>query len=151
MPRLVPNQRAAAAAARGQLNAEEEPTPQRRLENYLERVAKYVPVEIIAAFVAIRGLLSPSGIPSGAEFGLYGTLVVLTPAYLGKFGGPVPNKALQLTVATFSFVVWSYGIGGPFFFDALESAVGHKIQYPGLSGAVVVVWSLIVGLVEPKQ
>ncbi|HWA24352.1 MAG TPA: hypothetical protein VG734_01665 [Lacunisphaera sp.] len=150
MSRLVPDQRIAAAAARGQFNAATEPSKQEKLENYLERVAKFIPVEIVAAFITIRGLFSASGWPHAIEFAIYGGLAFLTPVYLYFLGGAVPRKALQLIASTISFVVWSYGIGGPFFFDALAHAIGHKLDYPGLSGAIVIIWSLVIGLIQPK-
>jgi hypothetical protein len=153
MPRLIPDQRSQ-GPGRGHLDAKVELTKEQKVENYLERVARYVPVEIVVAFLAIRGSLPASGtanaIPSTAEFVIYGALVVLTPLYLNKYGGAVPQKSLQLVVATASFVVWSYGIGGPFFFNALERATGMTVEYSGLSSAILVIWSLLIGLIEPK-
>jgi hypothetical protein len=150
-----------------------------KLTNYLERLAKYVPVEIIAAFLAIRGYVdsqgggaplavtspvpapsvvspaaaplvaSPGMMPEELEIALFAGLVVLTPLYLSKVGGDVPRKALQIAIATLSFVVWTYAIGGPFFWGAVEKLTGTQIVYPAFAGAFAVIWSLAVGLVHP--
>lgn len=153
MPRLVDDQRA--NAGRGELNSATEPSTQMKIEDYLERVAKYVPIEIIAAFIAVRGFMPPTGSPNApppwAEFVLFAALVGLTWGYLYKFGGRVPRKELQASLGAFSFMVWAYGIGGPFFFKALEESLDTRIEYQGLAAAVVVVWSLLAGLIQPKS
>ncbi|HWU87410.1 MAG TPA: hypothetical protein VN253_09045 [Kofleriaceae bacterium] len=125
------------------------------LADYLERVAKYVPVEILAAFLAIRGFVVPQGkagaMPPGLEIALFAALVVLTPLYLIKLGGDVPRKALQVAIATVSFVVWAYAIGGDFFWSAVAKLAGcdrAAIVYEGFAGALVVIWSLAAGLVR---
>jgi hypothetical protein len=122
-------------------------------QNYVERVAKYVPVEIIVAFTALRAVVpahgSPDAIPATAELAIYFALVALTPAYLIKLGGNVPAKRLQVAVSTVSFVVWSYALGGSFFWPALESLLDGRVVYSGLSAALLVVWSLFAGLIDP--
>lgn len=125
-----------------------------KLEDYLERVAKYVPVEIIGAYMAIRGAFpahgTEDGLPTAVEIAVYLACLALTPLYLIKLGGDVPGKATQIAIACVSFVVWTYAIGGPFFWGALEAASATRIVYPGLAGALVVLWSLAAGLVKPE-
>jgi hypothetical protein len=123
------------------------------IADYLERVAKYVPVEILGALLAIRGVLpahgTPGALPAPAEVVLFVILVVLTPIYLVRIGGSAPQKVRQVTIATVSFVIWSYTIGGPFFWDSVADLSHHQIVYPGLAGALVVIWSLAAGLFQP--
>ena len=123
------------------------------LADYLERVAKYIPIEIVGAFMAIRGFLPAHGkdgaLPTALEVILFVGLVVLTPLYLRRVGGDVPDRAKQCALGTVSFVIWSYAIGGPFFWEALEAQTSYKIVYPGFAGALVVVWSLVAGLFRP--
>lgn len=121
------------------------------LQEYLERVAKYVPVEIIGAYLALQSIFngaSPAA-PRWVEFGFYGLLVIVTAPYLLRYGGGVPGLGQQAVIGTISFVVWTYGIGGSFFWRALEHAAGTTIMYPSISGAIVVAWSLVIGLVKP--
>ncbi len=148
MPRLIGSQ-----ASRGQLNSASDEPLKKRVEDYLERISKWVPAEIVAAFLTIRALVPVHGTeaawPVALEISVYVALVILTPIYLWVFGGDVPRKHLQVAIATVSFVVWSYGVGGPFFFKALESATGARIEYPSLGGVIVILWTLAVGLKKP--
>jgi hypothetical protein len=148
--RLVGGQR----MVQGQAKGAEKGTGAEPPEGYLERVAKYVPVEIVAAFMALRAVLpihgSPGALPTGLELALYAGLLVLTPLYYLKFGGDVPEKPKQVAVTTVSFVVWSYAIGGPFFWGTLQDTIGHVIVYPALAAALLVMWSLVAGLVDPR-
>lgn len=120
------------------------------LTGYATRVAKLVPVEIIAAFMAIRGFLpsQDSGDAWAPEFEivLFTMLVGLTSLYLLRVGGDVPRKGRQIAIATISFVIWSYAVGGPFFWNAVERLAHHRVVYPGFGGAILVLWSLAAGL-----
>jgi len=122
---------------------------------YFERVAKLVPVEIIAAYMVLRGFLPASGtdkgIPAPLEIAAYLALVVLTPLYLRRLAGRVPHVSKQLLLATISFVVWSYAIGGPFFWSALGRVTDTQIVYPGVAGLVAVLWSVGLGAIAPSD
>jgi hypothetical protein len=117
---------------------------------YFERVAKLVPVEIIAAYMVLRGFLpasgSPGGIPAVVEIAGYIVLVALTPVYLRRLAGRIAGVGRQLAIATISFVVWSYAIGGPFFWSALERLTTTTIVFPGVAGLIAVLWSLSLGV-----
>jgi hypothetical protein len=120
------------------------------LQEYFERVAKYVPVEIIGAYLALQSIFNGASpvAPAWTEFVLYGLLVVATAPYLLRYGGDVPRPGQQAVIGTISFVVWTYGINGWFFWHALQDKVG-TIMYPSISGGIVVAWSLVIGLVKP--
>lgn len=149
MSRLVTYQRNDRVDQKG-LAPSVQPRGEQGFEDYLERVAKYVPVEILAAFLLVRGVVEPGAIPPMVEIAIYAAFVVLTPLYLVRFGGDVPRKAMQVVIGTVSFLVWTYGIGGPFFFAALGEVIGAKLQLPGLGGVIVVLWALAVGLIKPE-
>jgi hypothetical protein len=131
--------------------------PERKdgIGEYLERIAKLVPVEIIAAYMAVRGFVPESGelsrIPPWVEIAAYAVFVLLTPAYLGRFAGPMVRGGLQLVLATISFVVWSYAIGGPFFWSALERVTGAEIINSDVAGIVAIIWSLCLVVLAPKR
>jgi hypothetical protein len=118
------------------------------LQEYLERVAKYVPVEIIGAYLALQSVFggaAPDRMP-WVDFTFYGLLVIATVLYLLRYGGDIPHPARQAAIGTISFVVWTYGIGGWFW-----NAVGKTVLYPSISGGIVVVWSLAIGLFKPTD
>lgn len=121
------------------------------LQDYMERVAKYVPVEIILAYLTIQSIFAAatdSPAPIAAELALYAVLVVAVAPYLLRFGGDVPHKKQQALIATLSFIVWTYGIGGTFFWTGLGTVLHTRVMYPSIAGSLVVVWSLAVGLVK---
>lgn len=124
-------------------------------EDYLERVAKYVPVEIIAAYMFVRSIVPAQGasgaIPPVLELALFGALLVLNALYMWRFGGAVPKRGLQIAVSCISFVVWAYAIGGPFFWGALEVLVHGSVVYPTFAGVLVVLWALTAGFINPSK
>lgn len=128
-------------------------TTTERLEDYLERIAKFVPAEILAVYMFLHGIIvrRASPLPAGLEIAVYGLLVVLTAVYLWKLGGTVPRKAIQVVIGTISFVIWTYGIGETFFWLALGRLAGQPLVEPTIAGIVVVLWSLITGLVAPRE
>jgi hypothetical protein len=96
-------------------------------DGYAARVAKYVPSEIVAAYVAILAVLDPAAAgAAGAGAAKVHTLclvafvalLVATPLYLAVLGrrsarkgrGGVP--AVQLVVSSLAFVVWAYALRG---------------------------------------
>jgi hypothetical protein len=145
MPRLIANEE-----PRANLNAAVEKPPEQRAAEYLERCAKYVPAEILSLYLLARGVGTEW--PAGVQFVLYGVFVVLTAVYFWRNGGQVPNRGRQVGVVTLSFVAWSYGIGGPFFFKALEQLFNHPVEYKGLGAVVAGVWSLTAAWIfDPRQ
>jgi hypothetical protein len=138
-----------AAAGRDPL-APQRVTPSGSLADYLEQVAKLVPVEMIAAYLALRGFVPAQG-TSGAispwvEVLSYCVLLGLTPIYLTGISGSLSRPKLQLGLACGSFVVWTYAIGGPYFWSALSAWIGGDVTSPALSGVIVVIWSLVSGI-----
>lgn len=123
------------------------------LQDYVERVAKYVPVEIVLAYLTIQSIFqaaSDSPAPVGIELAIYGALALATAPYLLRFGGNVPRKKQQALIGTLSFIVWSYGIGGTFFWAGLARILHTRVMYPSVAGSLVVVWSLAVGLLKTE-
>lgn len=100
---------AANAAARSGVSAALAP------DGYGSRVLKYIPAEVVAVYIGIQGALNAAE-PSGANATLlwitFGLLLVLTPVYLWRVGHV--TKAVQLVIATVSFAVWVFSLGGPF-------------------------------------
>lgn len=93
---------------------------------------------------------TPGALPAWAELAIYAALVALTPLYLLRVAGAVPKKAVQIAISTGSFIVWSYAIGGPFFWAALSAVAHTDVVIPALAGALVVLWSLAAGLFKPE-
>jgi hypothetical protein len=122
-------------------------------EHYFERVAKYVPIEIVAAYLALQTFfagVANGAVPLALQIFVYLAFIGLTIGYLRAIGGDVHQKRAQIVIGTIAFVVWSYAIGGPFFWKAIESASETQLVYPFLQFAAVLLWTLGAGLFEPK-
>lgn len=94
--------------------------PSVQQDSYLAKVVKYIPGEIVAAFVATEGILSSADVPKEAVMWIVvGLLVVLTPVWtLVATNAPgKPKPIFQAVAATFAFVVWVFALGGPFVFQ----------------------------------
>ena len=111
----------------------------RKSDPYLEKLAKLIPGEIIAAYLVLQGLMS--GMSQEIIWGVIGVLCILTPFYLLKLGGV--EKVGQAIFSAFTFLVWVYRI-------APEEILG-PIYNPQLAAIILVLWTLIIPLVVPND
>ena len=86
----------------------------------LDKIIKYIPGEIVAAFLFINGILvsvEPAP-PASIQWGMFFLLLILTPVYLWRVTlDPIlqlPPATGQIFVGTVAFAAWVYAIGGPF-------------------------------------
>ena len=119
----------------------------RGTEPYRNKLLKLIPSEIVATYMTIQGLLA-SGIVIGQRditrpvaWIVFGILFVLTPVYLRKIHGVLPNA--QLAFTALSFAVWVYWLGGPF---AIEG--WHHAQ---LASIVLALWTLLIPMAVPSE
>ena len=80
-------------------------------EEYLGRLLKLIPSEIIAAYMVVQGFIPVESAKWGLSI-VSLVLLIITPFYL-KYTQKV-EKNTQIFVSTASFVIWVYAIGGPF-------------------------------------
>ena len=90
-------------------------------DSYLTKVVKYIPAEIVAAYVAAARALEGSGDQVDLETALWvvgAVLLVLTPLWIifaaSEQGKPRP--VFQAGAAAFAFACWVFALGGPFEF-----------------------------------
>jgi hypothetical protein len=92
-----------------------------RADNYLSRVLKYIPSEIVMAYISIDGVLNSCYNPSiWADRQMLSrlmwivtvTLTILTPLWLWRVMRV--RRFSQLFVSTISVPVWLFALGGPF-------------------------------------
>lgn len=117
------------------------------VDTYFDKVIKYIPADIVGAWVAVTGLISSDG-GSPKSLLLWITFVagtVLTLLWTLKQTS-VPNKKPAMTqalISTGSFVVWVFALGGPF------ATLGF---YRPLYGSLLLIfYSLTIGLVTPIE
>jgi uncharacterized membrane protein YgaE (UPF0421/DUF939 family) len=90
-------------------------TPQTADET-LTQILKYIPAEIIAAFLAIDGIFQSMKTPIMWQWVIFFVILVLTPIYLWKVTNDNNLNAAkgQMVVGFLAFFVWVFTIGGPF-------------------------------------
>jgi hypothetical protein len=116
-------------------------------DSYIERVAKYIPAEIVAGYVAINGMIEAADPNNSARIGLAWMLffvgVIVTPIYLTMVGKPTGQQKITVWISTFAFVVWAYALGGPFKMSGYHN---------GLVGSVAIgMLTWLAGLFVPKS
>ncbi|MBP7177027.1 MAG: hypothetical protein KBA53_12540 [Thermoclostridium sp.] len=86
-------------------------------DDYKMKVIKYIPTEIVAAYVTLEGIINASGqAPAGAYWMVFVILLVLTPLYVWRITNQANQKPAwdQIIVSFFSFIIWVMALGGPF-------------------------------------
>jgi hypothetical protein len=119
--------------------------PDSHQEEYLGRLAGYVPTEIVGLYIAAAGMVPAAVTSRGtALWWIFAGCFALTPVYLG-FATKDPKKGplwLQILLATIAFPVWVFAMGGPF----------TSFQwYQGWIASIVLFFvTVIFGMVKPK-
>ena len=103
-----------------------------RSDDYLSRVLKYIPSEIVMAYIAIEGVLRTSYNPAvwaerqmllKLSLGVAATLTIITPFWLYRVMRV--RRGTQILLSTLSVPVWLFAMGGPFaLLDWYEPAFG---------------------------
>jgi len=115
-------------------------------KEYLERVSRYIPGEIIAAYLA--GIAAVSSAPdAGLRVVLYWVLflgcLVLTPIYLRYMAVEQEPRRLHMLVGSVGFCVWAYSLGG--LFRELS------IYQAAIASILLIFFSLVSGLIAPTE
>jgi hypothetical protein len=117
------------------------------LQDKLERVAKYVPSEVVATFLFLNGGASTVSTHNGrlVWFGLsFFACLICTPLYFGWIARAEDPKRLQQIVSTTAFLVWAYALGAGFFME---------LDWYRPVGAIfsVGLFSLVSAFIVPKR
>ena len=81
-------------------------------DDYLTRLLKYIPAEMVALWVTTYGIASVDIPFEIITWLIFIAILVLTPLYLWRL--QKVNNKLQLGLSTVSFAVWVFALGGPF-------------------------------------
>ncbi len=104
-----------AATAKGGINERGIRGTAAPADDYSSRLVKYIPAEIITAFVTMNGMVASSD-KKWLQWVVFGALLILTPLYthyLTREPGMPPAKK-QIAVSSVSYLLWVFAIGGPF-------------------------------------
>lgn len=112
-----------------------------KTEQYIEKVIKLIPSEVIAVYLTICGI-----IPSLKSESLQGTLywvalivgIVGTPIYLNRMAKENEPKLAHIIVSTVLFVIWAYQITG-------NKLLGEENFEPALASILLVIITFFSG------
>lgn len=115
-------------------------------DNYLDRVAKYVPSEVVAAYVFCQGIILSATSPEERRIAFIVVVVglaVLTPLYIRKLAVPGLPWRTQAVISTISFFVWVYALG--------EAPKSFGLDNPLFGSIILVLYTAGIGLVQPEK
>ncbi len=88
-----------------------------KVDTYVSKLMKYMPAEVVAAYVAIEAIFkSVADVSTVIQWIVVGVLLVFTPLYIWRLTEETgqPTAWAQIIVATIAFPVWIFSLGGPF-------------------------------------
>jgi putative Mn2+ efflux pump MntP len=122
-----------------------------KLDGYFDKLMKYIPSEIIGAWIAIKGLIkSASGVPANNLLWiLFFLLTGLTAVYIFKQisvpeqTSSQPEKSsmtTQVIISTIAFIVWAFAIGE-------EPFSSLPLYQPVYGSIILILFNLIIPLI----
>jgi hypothetical protein len=87
-------------------------------DDTITQILKYIPAEIVAAFLTIDGIFQSALKPPSLtiQWAIFFLLLICTPIYLWRVTNDENLNAAkgQMIVGTLAFFIWVFAIGGPF-------------------------------------
>jgi apolipoprotein N-acyltransferase len=126
--------------------AAQAPPPDSKLsDSYAEKLVKFIPADILAAYLAISGITASNDPPLWLTWGVFGALLALTPLYVCLVKTDPPgiawSKTFHWVTACLAFSAWVFAMGGPF-------AVTFAWYKPYLGSVVLILTTLIIPVLE---
>lgn len=101
-------------------------------DGYKERLLKYIPAEVVTAYMALRGIVTGTRANSSqiAIWVIVGIGVIGTIVYLRR-SMTVPNNK-QIFISTIAFLIWAIAMGEPFVSLVPEANRGDFYLWTGI-------------------
>ncbi|MEL6384270.1 MAG: hypothetical protein AAFQ89_17800 [Cyanobacteria bacterium J06626_18] len=119
-----------------------------QVDTYFDKVIKYIPADVVAAWTVVVGLVSSAGeqIPKATILWVayaFGLLMTGLWTWKQTEDKKKPFAKTQIGIAVIAFAIWVAAIGGPFdFWPAYERLYGSLL---------LIAYTLTVGLVTPPE
>ena len=121
-------------------------TPPVEFDSYFDKAVKYIPADIVAAWVAVTGLVSSArDVPRQAILWVaFGIGLLLTACWTWKQAAAPGRRppVTQAVISTGAFAVWVFALGGPF---------QHVPGQPVYGSLLLILYTLVVALIDPKE
>ena len=118
------------------------------VDTYFDRVVKYIPADIVGAWVAVTGIINGATDKVSKVTVLWIAFAVglaLTALWIWKQTGAPgePIATTQIVISTGAFGVWVFALGGPF--------AALNWYDPAYGSLLLIFYSLLVGVVSPAE
>lgn len=114
------------------------------VDTYFDKVVKYIPADVIGAWVAVTGLVAGAGAaPRQTILWVAFVIGLILTAWWTLRQAPGERPAVtQAVISTGAFAVWVFALGGPF-----EHVPGQKL-YGSLG---LILYTLVVARINPQE
>ena len=153
MSRLV-EAKPRAEAARGSAGANAlrgtQSSVQQRVKDYGERVAKFVPAEVLAFYSCSVQLIMTKTGPANGDFRLWAFSIVgvigwvVTPIWLGTFSTDPATRRPNQIMGFVAFLVWAYAYPAGVFAEL-------RLYDPVIGGIALLTFTLMSGFFQPRR
>jgi hypothetical protein len=115
-------------------------------DDFLGRLIKYIPAEIVGLFVAVRSALPPD-VPPLVSWIIAGVAWLLVPIYFWIATTRDGNRPMvrQIVFATIAFPVWVFALGG----SPVDSWVWFK-THSYIASVLLIFVSVLFGWLQPR-
>lgn len=111
-----------------------------KADDYISKLIKYIPTEVIALYILIESLVKSAGTVNMSLYWiLFAVIIIATPLYLWRI--QKVDKYLQLAISTIALIVWVFAIGGPFAYQSW-----YQPYYGGILAAL---YSFAIPIIDP--
>ena len=121
-------------------------TPPVEFDSYFDKAVKYIPADIVAAWVAVTGLVSSArDVPRQTILWVaFGIGLLVTALWTWKQAAAPGRRppVTQASISTGAFAVWVFALGGPF---------QHVPGQPVYGSLLLILYTLVVALIDPKE
>jgi Na+/phosphate symporter len=116
------------------------------IDTYFDKVLKYIPADIVGAWVAVTGLVSSArDIPRQTVLWVaFGIGLILTAWWTWR-QATVPGRrppVTQTVISSGAFAVWVFALGGPF-----QYVPGREVY----GSLLLILYTLVAALINPKE
>ena len=121
-------------------------TPPVEFDSYFDKAVKYIPADIVAAWVAVTGLVSSArDVPRQTILWVaFGIGLLVTALWTWKQAAAPGRRppVTQAIISTGAFGVWVFALGGPF-----QHVPGREVY----GSLLLILYTLVVALINPKE